>query len=399
MSELMSVVFPVGFKVGAGRGGIKAQGDDVMVLAAETDCAAAAIFTTNKLCAAPVKYSRRVRDSGVARAVVANSGNANAATGQAGLSDAAEMARIAGQLVGCEAEKVFVGSTGVIGTPLPMDKVRAGTEAAWSNVAADEKAAAAASRAILTLDTHPKAAQREISVGGKAVRIGGIAKGAGMISPKMATMLAFITTDARIRAPLLQRSLEKAAEHSFHRVTVDGDMSTNDSVFLLASGMSQAGEITDGGDGHRAFEEAFSDLCLELAKMMAADGEGASKFVEVRVTGAADDEGALVQARAIANSKLVKTAIFGSDPNWGRVLAAAGYAGAPFDEEKAVLRFNGVKSFEKGTPAPLSDELHDAMKEKEILIELDLGLGGGRAVIYTCDLTYDYIRINAEYHT
>lgn len=399
MPEMMSVVFPRGFKVGAGRAGLKKKGDDVMVLLGEVDCSAAAVFTTNRLCAAPVKYSRGVRDGGLSRAVVANSGNANAATGPQGLEDAAEMARLTASQAGTDAGKVFVASTGVIGTPLDMDRVRAGIEAAWSNIDRSEAAAEAASRAILTLDTRPKTAQREIDLFGRKVRIGAIAKGAGMLSPKMATMLAFITTDALIDAPLLQESLEKAVERSFNRVTVDGDMSTNDSVFLLASGLSEAGRIKGGSDGYARFDRALFDVCLDLAKMMAADGEGASKFVEVRVTGAVDEAAALAAARAIADSKLVKTAVFGADPNWGRVLAAAGYAGVPFDEEKAVLAFNGVRAFERGAPAAPSRDLDEAMKATEIIIELDLGLGSAQGAIYTCDLTYEYVRINAEYHT
>jgi len=392
------VVFPKGFKVGAGRGGLKTKGDDVILIAAEGPCAAAGVFTTNRMCAAPVKLSRRLLAAGRARAVVANAGNANAATGAAGLRDAEWMCALAAEALSCSSDEILVASTGVIGRPLDMEKVRAGIEAAASRLAASSEAADAAARAIMTTDTRPKAAQREISVGGCDVRIGGIAKGAGMISPKMATMLAFITTDAKIDPGALREILGGAASRTFNRVTVDGDMSTNDTLIALASGLAAAPEIA-GGDARSRFADAIEEVCLELAKAIAADGEGATKFVEVRVSGAADDESALIQARAIANSPLVKTALFGCDPNWGRVLAAAGYAGPPFEEESAVLAFNGVKSFGKGSPEPLSDALRAAMGEKEIIIELDLGLGAGRAVVYTCDYSYDYIRVNAEYHT
>jgi len=398
MSQLMSVVFPKGFKVGAGRGGLKRKGDDVILIAAEVPCAAAGVFTTNRMCAAPVKLSRRLVATGRARAVVANAGNANAATGAAGMRDAQGMCALAAEALSCGADEILVASTGVIGRPLDMEKVRAGIEAAASRLAATSEAAAAAARAIMTTDTRPKAAQREISVGGCDVRMGAIAKGAGMISPRMATMLAFITTDAKIEPRALKEILAGAASRTFNRVTVDGDMSTNDTLIALASGLSAAPEIA-GGEARARFAEAIEEVCLELAKAIAADGEGATKFVEVRVSGAADDESALIQARAIANSPLVKTALFGCDPNWGRVLAAAGYAGVPFEEEKAVLAFNGVTSFAKGSPEPPSDALRAAMEEKEIIIELDLGLGEGRAAVYTCDYSYDYIRVNAEYHT
>jgi len=246
MSQLMSVVFPKGFKVGAGRGGLKRKGDDVILIAAEVPCAAAGVFTTNRMCAAPVKLSRRLVATGRARAVVANAGNANAATGAAGMRDAQGMCALAAEALSCGADEILVASTGVIGRPLDMEKVRAGIEAAASRLAATSEAAAAAARAIMTTDTRPKAAQREISVGGCDVRMGAIAKGAGMISPRMATMLAFITTDAKIEPRALKEILAGAASRTFNRVTVDGDMSTNDTLIALASGLSAAPEIAGG---------------------------------------------------------------------------------------------------------------------------------------------------------
>jgi len=398
MAEMLSVVFPKGFRVGAGRGGLKTTGDDIMLLVADETANAAAMFTTNRMFAAPVRYSREITAKGRARAVVANAGNANAATGDAGYADAVEMAKIAAGHAGCSGDEVFVASTGVIGKPLDMAKVRVGVAEAASRMGSDAPAAAAAALAIMTTDTRPKAVQREIAIGGKAVRIGGITKGAGMISPRVATMLAFLTTDAVISPRALRKALAAAAEKSFNRVTIDGDMSTNDSVFLFASGKSNALALEKGAE-FSAFVAGLTEVCADLAKMMAADGEGATKFVTVRVTGAADDKAALAQARAIANSPLVKTALFGSDPNWGRVLAAAGYAGAPFEEKKAVLAFNGVRAFENGVPQPKTGPIVDAMKARDITIELDLGLGKGEAVVYTCDYSYDYIKINAEYHT
>jgi glutamate N-acetyltransferase/amino-acid N-acetyltransferase len=399
MAKMLSVVFARGFKVGSGRGGLKTKGDDVMFLVADEPAVAAALFTTNKMFAAPVRYSREVARRGHVKAIVANAGNANAATGDAGYANAKEMARLAAGYAGCRADAVFVASTGVIGRPLDMAKVRAGISAAAANLDVNAAAAAAAARAIMTTDTRPKSAQREINISGRPVRIGGITKGVGMLSPRLATMLCFLTTDAKASPAVLRRALGAAAEMSFDRVTVDGDMSTNDSLFLLASGRSPAPAIKAGTPRYRAFVKALTEVCVELAKMMAADGEGATKLVTVNVSRAASDAAALAQARAIANSPLVKTALFGCDPNWGRVLAAAGYAGAPFEEKKAVLSFNGVVAFRKGVPLPKSGAINDVMKEREITIELDLGLGKGRAVVYTCDYSYDYVKINAEYHT
>lgn len=399
MAEMLSVVFPKGFRVGTGRGGLKTRGDDVMLLVADEVVSAAAMFTTNKMFAAPVRYSREIAEKGRARAVVVNAGNANAATGEAGYRNAAEMAGLAAGHVGCAAGEVFVASTGVIGLPLDMDKVRAGVKSAAGSLASDAGAAAAAAAAIMTTDTRPKSAQAEITIAGKPVRIGGITKGAGMISPKVATMLAFVTTDAAIAPDDLLEALAIAAGKTFNRVTIDGDMSTNDSVFLLAGGKSGAPVIEPGMTTYARFVEALTGVCLELAKMMAADGEGATKFVTVRVHGGADDNGAVAQARAIANSPLVKTALFGCDPNWGRVLCAAGYAGAPFEEARAVLKFNGVLAFDRGTPLPKEGRIKEVMKEHDITIDLELGLGSGEAVVYTCDYSYDYIKINAEYHT
>jgi glutamate N-acetyltransferase/amino-acid N-acetyltransferase len=398
MPEMRSIVYAKGFKVGSGRGGLKTRGDDVMLLVADEVAAVAAMFTTNRMFAAPVRYSRGVAKGGRAKAVVANAGNANAATGEAGFADAVETARLAAAYAGARAEEVLVASTGVIGKPLDMDKVRAGLAAAASRLARDSAAADAAARAIMTTDTRPKAAQRSLDLSGGQVRVGGIIKGSGMISPKVATMLCFVTTDAGMDTGALTKALAISAERSFNRVTVDGDMSTNDSVFLLASGASGV-KIAEGTAEYGAFVSALSDVCLELAKLMPADGEGATKFVTVRVKGAPDEAAALVSARAIANSPLVKTAVFGCDPNWGRVLAAAGYSGAPFDEVRAVLRFNGIDAFVRGTPLPKSPPLNDAMKAPEILIELDLGLGNAQAEMYTCDYSYDYVKINAEYHT
>lgn len=399
MPEMQSLVYAKGFKVGSGRGGLKTKGDDVMLLVADMVCPAAAIFTTNRMFAAPVRYSREVAALGRARAIIANAGNANAATGDAGYADAVEMAGVAAFHAACRPNEVFVASTGVIGKPLDMDRVRAGAGEAASRLAQDAAAAAAAARAIMTTDTRPKESQAEVLIGGKTVRIGGITKGAGMISPNMATMLAFLTTDADIEAGVLRQALVSAAERSFNRITIDGDMSTNDSLFILASGKSGAPAVRAGSDGYDAFLEGLTAVCADLAKMIAADGEGATKLVTVRVSCAADDAAALRQARAIANSPLVKCALFGCDPNWGRVLCAAGYAGSPFEEKKAVLKFNGVLAFDRGVPQPKTGRINEVMKESEITIDLELGLGSGEAVMYTCDFSYDYVKINAEYHT
>ncbi|NLN76496.1 MAG: bifunctional glutamate N-acetyltransferase/amino-acid acetyltransferase ArgJ, partial [Armatimonadetes bacterium] len=335
---------------------------------------------------------------GYARAVVKNSGNANACTGAPGLSAAHRICDFAGELLGVDPDEVLNASTGIIGVPLPMDKIEAGVKNAVANLSYD--GGAQASRAIITTDTAPKTSAYEIEIGGKKVRVGGMCKGAGMICPNMATMLCFITTDVVISAPLLRKSLVSNVECSFNSLTVDGDMSTNDSLIVLANGASQCPEIKDGTPEFEMFDKALGQVCRDLAIACAKDGEGATKYVEVHVVDAASYSDAKSAAMTIANSPLVKTAIFGEDPNWGRVLCAAGRSEARIVPEKTTLYFGDVKIVENGEPLhPDPAIARKPMLEKDLTITLSLGLGDERATAFTCDFSYDYVKINAEYHT
>ncbi len=393
-----AVTAPKGFKAAGVRCGIKQKGTDLALIYSEVECSVAAVFTTNAFKAASVILNQEKLRSGRGRAIVANSGNANACTGEQGLRDAARTAEIAGERLGIDAEQVYVASTGIIGVPLPMEKIEAGIGEAAG--AASERGGEDAALAIMTTDTRPKAVAREFVIGGRAVRIGGICKGAGMICPNMATMLCFITTDARIGARALQGSLSSNVETSFNSLTVDGDMSTNDSVILLANGVSGCPEIMEDTAEYALFDKALSEVCLELARSIARDGEGSTKYVEVRVVNARTREDAKAAAMSIANSPLVKTAIFGEDPNWGRVLCAAGRSAARIEPERTSLYFGDVKIVERGEPLRLDpQEARKPMLEHDLVVTLDLGTGSESATVLTCDLSYDYVKINAEYHT
>jgi glutamate N-acetyltransferase/amino-acid N-acetyltransferase len=367
---------------------------DLALLVSDSDCACAGMFTTNRVKAAPVLYDRQVlaENHDSIRAVVANSGCANACTGEAGLAGAQAMADAAAQAIGCRADQVLVLSTGVIGKSLDVVKVRAGIVAGAAQLSADGGAAAA--HAIMTTDTRPK----HISLRGSQYTIGGMCKGAGMIHPNMATMLAVITTDARIAPALLDRALRAAVGQSFNRISVDGDMSTNDTVLVLANGQSHF-EVHEG-EAFEAFVDALTAAATGLAKQIVRDGEGATKFVTLQVTGARTEaEGAQV-ARAIANSPLVKTALYGGDANWGRVLAAAGYSGVPIDPRALALWFGGVQLVAHGAPVSFDEtDATRAIAGQDVEIRLDLGMGDAGATMWTCDLSHDYVTINGKYRT
>lgn len=393
-----AVTAPKGFKAAGVRCGIKQKGTDLALIYSERECSVAAVFTTNAFKAAPVVMDQRHLKARRARAIVANSGNANACTGEQGLRNAERTAEVAAECLGVPAEQVFVASTGIIGVPLQVDKIEAGIRQAVGELSAD--GGDAASLAIMTTDTRPKTAAREVMIDGTPVRIGGICKGAGMICPNMATMLCFITTDAAIGTQALQQCLSSCVERSFNSLTVDGDMSTNDSVILLANGASGCAEIAPGSSECEMFEKALGEVCVELARKIAEDGEGATKYVEVRVTNAATYADAKAAAMAVANSPLVKTAIFGEDPNWGRVLCAAGRSGAYVVPERTTLHFGDVKIVERGEPLKLeADAARKPMLDRDLVINLDLGLGSECCTVRTCDFSYDYVKINAEYHT
>ena len=392
------VTTPRGFRAAGVRAGIKASGDlDLALVASETVATAAAVFTLNKAQAAPVIVSREHlhRSGGRARAIVVNSGCANACTGSQGVQAARAMAAETARLVQCPVEQVLVASTGVIGVALPIDTICDGLPSAFRSLGADQGSAAA--RAIMTTDPFSKEASTEITIGGESVRIGGMAKGSGMIDPMMATMLAFVTTDAAMAPARVDRALREAVDDSFNAITVDGDSSTNDSVVLLANGLSRV-EIDDRSYG--TFVDGLRAVCRELALGIVRGGEGATKVVTVTVTGAATATDARRCAKAIANSLLVKTAIHGGDPNWGRLIAVAGRAGVEFELDRAVVTMGPIVLFKDGAP---HDELAPAaaeyLKGKEIAVGVHLGAGASSSTVWTCDLSAEYVRINADYRT
>jgi glutamate N-acetyltransferase/amino-acid N-acetyltransferase len=330
------------------------------------------------------------------RAILVNSGNANACTGHAGRRDTARSAELAAGLVGCRPEQVCVASTGIIGHPLPMDKLEAGIRAAHAALAAGPQAARTAELAIMTTDTRPKACAVRTTVNGVHVHVGGMAKGSGMIAPRMATMLAFVTTDAAVAPDVLHPMVREAADRTFNRISVDGDSSTNDSVIVLAGGRSGA-KVPPGGPAASAFREALQAVMQELAVMIVRDGEGATKLVLVEVTGAADEQDAERVARAVAESQLVKCAVCGGDPNWGRIVCAAGYSGAKVNPDRTSVSIGGVPLFADGKPT--GRDASAEMAAGEVHIRVRLGDGPGCARVWTCDLTEQYVRINAHYST
>ncbi|MBR0328440.1 MAG: bifunctional glutamate N-acetyltransferase/amino-acid acetyltransferase ArgJ, partial [Selenomonadaceae bacterium] len=335
---------------------------------------------------------------GKAHAIVANAGCANACTGETGLANARKMAALAAAEVGCAPDEVLVGSTGIIGVNLPMDKLEAGIKAAAAELSED--GSKNAGNAIITTDTYSKACSCEVEIGGQAVRFGAIAKGSGMIQPNMATMLCYITTDANISSQLMQKALSEIVEVSFNMISVDGDMSTNDTVLVLANGASGAAEITDGSPEYDKFYATLKEICQELSKRIAADGEGATKFLIINVSGTKTFEDAKTVAMSIAKSPLVKTAFFGEDPNWGRVICAVGYAGIPMVPEKTVIKFGGVPVYANGLGAEFNeDDIHKVMAEHDIVIDVEMGMGDAKATVWSCDFSYEYVKINGEYHT
>jgi len=399
LTEILGgITAPQGFRAAGVACGLKKNGDrDLMLLVADRACSVAGAFTRNVVKAAPVLHSSRIVKAGRAQAVVINAGIANAVTGEEGMRRCEQMAADVASATGLDKELVLVGSTGVIGWQLPMEKISAGIADAARALSADGGHYAA--RAIMTTDTRPKevAVQFETSAG--PVRIGGMAKGSGMIQPNMATMLSVLTTDAQIDPDTLQAALIGAVEHSFNRVTVDGDTSTNDTVVLLASGATGV-RLDQGTQDFARFAQALNQVTKLLAKAIARDGEGATKLVEVRVSGAPDDAAAARIAMTIANSPLVKTALFGNDPNMGRILAAAGRAGVNFDPRGASLDLAGIPVVRDGEMLEFDKAAASAaMKTDEVVIDLTLAEGEGRTVAWTCDFSYDYVRINADYTT
>lgn len=393
------VTAPAGFRAAGLHCGIKASGKkDLALLVSDTPATAAAVFTTNMAQAAPVLVSQEhlAASGGRARAVVTNSGCANACTGPQGLADAREMTVLAALGIGCDPRDVLVASTGVIGVNLKMPALRTGIPAAIDALSTDGGAAAA--DAIMTTDPFPKSAAVEIALPGGRVRVGGMTKGSGMIEPRMATMLGYLTTDAAIDAGRLRRVLVEACRYTFNAITVDGEPSTNDCVFALANGASG---VTIDDASEQALFEAFRAVARELALGIVRGGEGATKLVAITASGAASDADAWTAARAIANSLLVKTAIHGADPNWGRLIAAAGRSGAHFVLAGARVRIGDLIMFEGGRPFDeRAPQAAAYLVGTDLDIEVDLGAGGAhRATVWTCDLSKMYVQINAEYRT
>ena len=393
---MKGVCYPKGFKACGVMAGFRTRPDMALVVSDKV-CNLGGVFTTNAFKAAPVLDGIKKVKLGKAQAIVINSGTANACTGTQGDKDVISTCEYAGQVLGIDPSLVVTGSTGVIGRMLDMDLIKHGIDLGKEALAYDQ--GELASKAIMTTDTHPKRYEKSLNIDGKEVRLGGMCKGSGMICPNMATTLCYITTDADISSELLQKALSDNIELSFNSLTVDGDMSTNDTALCLANGMSGV-KIEKDSQGYKLFNDALCEILQGLAKQMAADGEGASKYVEIRVKGARNYEEAKSASKTVANSSLCKTAIFGTDPNFGRFLCAAGRSEAYIEPNKCDLYFGDLKIVEKGEPLPLAPEtIRETMLGKEFFVTIDLGLGNGEATCFTCDLTYEYVKINAEYTT
>ncbi|MFC1490480.1 bifunctional glutamate N-acetyltransferase/amino-acid acetyltransferase ArgJ [Candidatus Latescibacterota bacterium] len=394
-----SITAPEGFRAGAVKCGIKYKNrNDLALIVSDNLATCAGVFTRNRIKAAPVLVSRDHVKNGDARAIIVNSGNANACTGENGIETAITMAAQTAKLIKCDPSEVLVSSTGVIGHVFPIDKVVKCLPKLVSDIS--ENGNALAAKAIMTTDTVPKETAVEFEIDDKTIRIGAIAKGSGMICPDMATMLSFITTDAEIEKSALRKALRESVESSFNCITVDGDMSPNDTVLILANGKAKNSVINSRTKAFDLFKEALAAVCLKMAKSIVRDGEGATKFITLKITGAAGKEDARQVGLAIANSPLVKTAFFGEDPNWGRIICAAGYSGVAVDESNITIVLNDSTIFENGrTNSFDEDELREKMSAKEMILEVDLGMGKAEMTIYTTDMSYDYIKINAEYTT
>ena len=392
---------PRGFRMGGVHAGIKrnASREDVTLVVSDAPATAAGVYTTNLVFAAPVAYDRSLTPGRNFRAIVVNSGNANACTGARGLDDARAMAAAAGAAVQAEAGEVLVLSTGIIGEFLPLGKIKAGIEIVASRLGTDADAVVTAARGMMTTDTRPKLSGSSFHAAGVTHTLFGMAKGAAMVGPRMATMLGVILTDAALAPADAQRLLGEATEQTFNCVSVDGHTSTNDTVLLLANGA--AGGTPLAGKGLEAFGRALVDACEALAREIADDGEGATHVLRVEVTGCRTRDDARQIARTVADSPLVKTAIHGADPNWGRIVSAAGYSGVAFDPDMLVLRLNGTLLFEHGQPVPFdADRVSESIKAaRETLIELAVHAGPASIRFYSSDLTAEYVHLNADYHT
>lgn len=387
-----------GFRAAGVAAGLKKNGrNDLGLIASRVPATAAGVFTQNRVQAAPVVLDRERIKAGICQAVLVNSGNANCCTGEQGMQDARKMARLAASALDIPEESVLVASTGVIGQPLPVDKIQKAIPSLVQSLSPDGFMMLA--EAIMTTDTVPKLVRRQGTLDGKVFTVTGTAKGAGMIAPNMATMLCFVCTDVGADADQLHQCLYTSVEQSFNRISIDGDTSTNDTALILANGLS--GAVIQSPENLAVFQDILNDVLVTLAKMLVKDGEGATKLVEICVRGAATDEDARKIADTVAGSNLVKTAIFGEDANWGRILAAAGRAGVSFEPEKMDIFFNDVLMFSQGSGrgVAVEDEVTKVLRLPEFIITIDLHCGNCRTSVWTCDFSVEYVRINADYRS
>ncbi|MFP4379166.1 MAG: bifunctional glutamate N-acetyltransferase/amino-acid acetyltransferase ArgJ [Candidatus Sumerlaeia bacterium] len=402
-SEKNKTAVPIhvpGFRCAAVPAGLKKNNQlDLALIVSERPCSAAAVFTTNRVIGEPVRLDQRHLKNKHHSAIVVNSKISNVCTGRKGYQDAVTMATRVAQGLNCSPGEVFVASTGIIGAPLPMDKIDKGITAALGKLS--EKAWEEAAKAIMTTDTRPKTATKKVSIGKHEITIAGIAKGSGMIHPNMATMLCFIATDVDIEKNLLQDILHNVANRSFNCVTIDGDTSTSDTMIVMANGMAGNRKITENGSQAKVFAKALLELSIDLSKQIARDGEGAEHLLNIHVSGTRSHDSARKVALSVANSPLVKTAFYGKDANWGRLAMAVGKAGVPFSQENLSLSCNGFSIFKDGAPVEDYDEkaLTKTLKNKEIDINISIGSGLGSATVWTCDMTHEYISINADYRS
>ena len=395
-----------GFKAAGIHVGVKTHANwkkDVALIVSDVDCAASAVFTKNVVKAAPIHVDKTHLADGKARAIIANSGNANACAPH-GEENAIKMCQAAAKAIGCKPEDVLVSSTGVIGQTINVQVIEDGVPELYGALAHSAEASDAAAHAIMTTDTEKKEVAVETVIGGKVVRMGGIAKGSGMIHPNMGTMLCFLTTDCAISPEMIRTALLETVNVSFNRISVDGDTSTNDSCIVLANGMAGNAVITEKGEDYAAFLEALQALCTELAKKMASDGEGAKHLITCTVKGAADEAQAETVSKSVISSTLTKAAIFGADANWGRVLCAMGYSGAEFDPDKVDVHFTSaagdIAVCEKGRGLDFDEELaKKILTEHDVEINITMGEGNAACTCWGCDITYDYIKINGDYRT
>ena len=398
MKKMHNIYTPKGFLFSTAEAAIKKRGrTDIALILSEVEANMAGTFTTNSVKAAPVRTCMRRIKSGRGQAVIVNSGNANACTGRQGLRDAIEISSFVSKHLGVKSSLVYPCSTGVIGTPMPMERIIPSlgilSQKAGSSSFLD------VAKAIMTTDTFPKIVQKKIKIGDKFGVLSGICKGAGMIAPNMATMLCFIITDIAVEQKTLQRVLKNSVSKSFNRITIDGDMSTNDTVLMLANGLLGNRPITRQSENFGSFARALGEIVRELSMLVVRDGEGATKLIEVLVKGSKNEPDAEKAAFTVANSPLVKTAVYGNDANWGRIMAALGRSGIVFSEEKTDISFNKVKVVKGGISNNKDKEAADVLRSGEIKITVDLHSGKSSATVLTCDLSEEYVRINAEYRT